>query len=178
MSSAGYSPSVLRLVENMNDYDLYDVLADLAYVDEVFRGSASASWEMRTLGDVVQGLGQYGTSQRSNADDQGLPVLGMPHIHRGRIRWEKVSTVDLPPSEVRKYELAYGDVLFNRTNSAELVGKTAVFDGSRRAVFASYLIRYRANTERADPHFISAYINSRRGRRVHRTPHGASNRAS
>lgn len=135
-----------------------------AYLREVFEGPDVLKWKVRALGELVQGSGQYGTSQRSNVEDRGLAVLGMPHIHQGRIRWQNVSTVDLDPDEIEKYELAAGDILFNRTNSAELVGKTAIFDGARRAVFASYLIRYRVIEDLADPHFICAYINSRRGR--------------
>lgn len=135
-----------------------------AFANEIFDRPPAGSWAGRTLGELVLGSGQYGTSQRSNSEGKGLPVLGMPNIHKGRIRWHNVATVDLPLAETKKYELESGDLLFNRTNSAELVGKTAVFDGSRRAVFASYLIRYRANPELADPQFISTYINSRRGR--------------
>lgn len=135
-----------------------------AYLRELFDGPESVTWELRPLGELTQGSGQYGTSQRSNNEGRGVAILGMPHIHQGRIRWRNVSSVDLDPSEVHKYELAAGDILFNRTNSAELVGKTAVFDGARRAVFASYLIRYRVIKGVADPHFICAYINSHRGR--------------
>jgi type I restriction enzyme, S subunit len=135
-----------------------------AFANEIFDRPPGGSWAGRTLEELVLGSGQYGTSQRSNSEGKGLPVLGMPNIHKGRIRWHNVATVDLPVAEIEKYELKSGDLLFNRTNSAELVGKTAVFDGSRRAVFASYLIRYRANPELADPQFISTYINSRRGR--------------
>lgn len=132
-----------------------------AFVTAMFRQEASALWPARQLQELVEGsCGQYGTSRRSNRDGRGVAVLGMPNIHQGRIRWENVSTVELPHTEMPKYELAKGDILFNRTNSAELVGKTAVFDGSRPAVFASYLIRYRARTDVADPHFVAAYINS------------------
>src|SRR5207247_8242906 len=52
-----------------------------AYLREVFEGSRAGGWEIRTLGEMVQGNGQYGTSQRSNAEAHGLPVLGMPQIH-------------------------------------------------------------------------------------------------
>ena len=135
-----------------------------AYLREVFEGPMSGMWEMRTLGEMVHGNGQYGTSRSSNKDGRGLAVLGMPNIHQGRIRWEKIASADLNPEETAKYRLVVGDILFNRTNSAELVGKTAVFDGAREAVFASYLIRYRAAEDLADPHFICSYINSRRGR--------------
>lgn len=88
----------------------------------------------------------------------------MFHIHEGKIRWEKVSHVDLGTEETEKYRLVKGDVLFNRTNSAELVGKTAVFDGLKEAVFASYLVRFKAKAGVADPGFLATYINSRRGR--------------
>lgn len=135
-----------------------------AYLRQILEGPEAASWVSRPLGEVVQGNGRYGTSQRSNSEGRGLAVLGMPHIHQGRIRWQNVSFADLSPEDTDKYRLEVGDILFNRTNSAELVGKTAVFDGAREAVFASYLVRYRARQGVADPHFICAYINSRPGR--------------
>lgn len=135
-----------------------------AYLREVFDGPAAADWPTAPLAELCDGTGQYGTSQRSNRDGRGLPVLGMPHIHEGRIRWERVSHVDLEPGEMEKYRLRPGDILFNRTNSAELVGKSAVFDGQREAVFASYLVRFRLRPEAADPDFVTAYINSHHGR--------------
>ena len=76
----------------------------------------------------------------------------------------QVSHSQQTEKEKAKYSLSKGDLLFNRTNSAELVGKSAVFDGSRPALFASYLIRFRLSPEKADPHFVCAYINSRYGR--------------
>lgn len=135
-----------------------------ALLREVFEGPGAERWETRRLGDICTGPGQYGTSKRSNGEERGVPVLGMPHIHQGRIRWRNVSFVELTPAEEQKYRLLAGDILFNRTNSAELVGKTAVFDGAREAVFASYLIRYRVRRDVADPRFVSAFVNSRAGR--------------
>jgi type I restriction enzyme S subunit len=88
----------------------------------------------------------------------------MGNILAGRIRWGDLKFVRLSKPEENKYRLAKGDLLFNRTNSAELVGKTAVFDGSRDAVFASYLIRFQVAPQMAEPDFISAYVNSPSGR--------------
>jgi len=122
-------------------------------------------WRWVKLGEVCDGLGQYGTSTKSNSDQRGVPALGMYHIHGGRIRWENVSYVDLQDEELPKYLLLKGDLLFNRTNSAELVGKTAVYDTDRAAVFASYLIRFRFIDGTADSRFVSAFISSREGRR-------------
>lgn len=123
-------------------------------------------WQWVRLGELCIGSGQYGTSEKANGNQStGTPVLGMSNIFEGRLRWDKVRFINLPPAELDKYRLDKGDVLFNRTNSAELVGKTAVFDGSRDAVFASYLIRLRINEATANPDFIAAYINSEGGRR-------------
>jgi restriction endonuclease S subunit len=135
-----------------------------SFIREVFEGSECQRWTPRRLGEICNGNGQYGTSQRSHAEERGVPVLGMYHIHEGRIRWEKLSYLDLPSAEREKYQLLSGDILFNRTNSAEIVGKTAVFDGARDAVFASYLIRFRVSADHADPRFVTAFINSRPGR--------------
>ncbi len=122
-------------------------------------------WRWVKLEEVCDGAGQYGTSIKSSSDQRGVPVLGMYHIHEGRIRWQNVSYVELKAEELPKYLLRKGDLLFNRTNSAALVGKTAVYDTDKAAVFASYLIRFPLVEEIADSHFLSAFINSREGRR-------------
>jgi type I restriction enzyme S subunit len=58
-----------------------------------------------------------------------------------------------------------GDILFNRTNSSELVGKVAKYNNSQpRAIFASYLIRIKPNRDAYDPDFMTYFINSFYGR--------------
>jgi type I restriction enzyme S subunit len=139
-----------------------------AYLRQVFPQPGQPlpdGWRRVKLGDVCDGPGQYGTSTKSNGDQRGVPVLGMYHIHEGRIRWENVSYVNLDAEELPQYLLRKGDLLFNRTNSAELVGKTAVYDTDKAAVFASYLIRFRFFEGTADSYFVSAFINSREGRK-------------
>ena len=59
-----------------------------------------------------------------------------------------IVTVEVTEDEEAKYLLREGDILFNRTNSAELVGKTAVYHTDRPAIFASYLIRIVADPSR------------------------------
>jgi type I restriction enzyme, S subunit len=65
---------------------------------------------------------------------------------------------------LERYQLAPGDLLFNRTNSKELVGKCAVFEEEGTWVFASYLIRVRLDRTEAAPHFVAAFLNSDAGR--------------
>lgn len=86
----------------------------------------------------------------------------MGNIQDGRLDWEKlVFTSD--DSEIEKYALARGDVLFNRTNSPELVGKTALYDSDRAAIYAGYLIRVRC-TDRLNPGYLAYCLNSPAGR--------------
>jgi len=134
-----------------------------AYLNGTF-GREGGRWPVKTLRDVCKAHGQYGLSEKSNSGGPGIPILGMANLGEGRIRSEATGVVQLSDGEIDKYRLEDGDVLFNRTNSAELVGKTAVFKGRRQAVFASYLIRFRIDSEQAEPEFISAYINSNDGR--------------
>ena len=133
--------------------------------DQHFLGDEASSCPTAPLRDIAVGNGQYGTSTRSNADEQGLPILGMPNIGIGTIRWAPLKHVDLPDAEMSKYRLVPGDLLFNRTNSAEWVGKSAVYRDDRSAVFASYVVRFRIDGELALPEYVCALINSTRGRR-------------
>lgn len=133
--------------------------------DGHFLGNALSQYPTTLLRDITVGKGQYGTSTRSNPDEQGLPVLGMPNIGVGTIKWTPLRCVDLPDEEMSKYRLVPGDLLFNRTNSAEWVGKSAVYRDNRSAVFASYVVRLRLNDQLALPEYVCALINSTRGRR-------------
>lgn len=86
----------------------------------------------------------------------------MGNIQNGVLDWsDLVFSSDL--QEIKKYLLSAGDVLFNRTNSPELVGKTAVFKGERDAIYAGYLIRVRCG-ERLLPDYLNYNLNSPAGR--------------
>jgi hypothetical protein len=86
----------------------------------------------------------------------------MGNIQGGRLDWtDLVYTSD--SSEIEKYKLTKGDVLFNRTNSPELVGKTAVFQGGREAIYAGYLIRIRC-TSALLPEYLNYCLGSKAGR--------------
>ena len=81
----------------------------------------------------------YGTSAKSQSTGS-MPVLRMGNLQNGVIDWtDLVYTSEA--HEITKYKLAPNTVLFNRTNSPELVGKTAIYKGERTAIFAGYLIR-------------------------------------
>ncbi|WP_421415323.1 restriction endonuclease subunit S [Agrobacterium tumefaciens] len=118
-------------------------------------------WKRVNLGSVAKSF-NYGTSAKSSTQGR-VPVLRMGNIQDGQLDWSDLVFTSIP-EEIEKYRLAEGDVLFNRTNSPELVGKTAVFKGGREAIFAGYLIRVRCGDELI-PDYLGYCLNSPHGRR-------------
>ncbi|WP_124093541.1 restriction endonuclease subunit S [Burkholderia gladioli] len=117
-------------------------------------------WSRVELASVADDFA-YGSSAKSSKSGK-VPVLRMGNIQEGRLDWsDLVYTSD--PVEIAKYRLSPGDVLFNRTNSPELVGKTAVFQGEQDAIYAGYLIRVRCS-ERLLPDYLNYCLNSPAGR--------------
>ena len=98
------------------------------------------SWEWCRVADVIFPP-KYGTSNKSLVEG-AVPVLRMGNIQDGEIVFDKlVYSNNLTDNE--KYNLKTGDLLFNRTNSAELVGKTGIYRGQQQAIYAGYLILLR-----------------------------------
>ena len=106
---------------------------------------------------------QYGTAAKS-AKAGTVPVLRMGNIQNAKFDWaDLVYTSD--DDEITEYLLYDGDVLFNRTNSPELVGKTAIYRGKRPAIFAGYLIRVNHIRKLADSQYVNLFLNSRVARK-------------
>jgi type I restriction enzyme, S subunit len=115
------------------------------------------------LGSVLE-LVQYGTSEKANVASDGVAVIRMNNLVDGRLDLTNLKHVQLSKREVDRLLLQEDDILFNRTNSKELVGKCAVFHDGQEFVFASYLIRVRADRTKADPDYLAWVINSPIGR--------------
>jgi len=114
--------------------------------------------------ESVLDMVQYGTSVKANISGDGVAVIRMNNVVDGEFDLSNLKHVVLPKSEIEKLLMKEGDILFNRTNSKELVGKCAVFHAKGDFVFASYLIRVRATPLKADPDFLAYVINSPIGR--------------
>lgn len=121
------------------------------------------NWPVGIIRDLLEGA-KYGTSAKANTDGVGIPVLRMGNLtYDGKIDLSDLKHVELSDDEFDKYTTRLGDILFNRTNSKELVGKTAVVTQDEPFAIAGYLVRARTN-ERGNPHYISAYMNSAHGK--------------
>jgi type I restriction enzyme S subunit len=114
------------------------------------------TWKERALSELCKAF-EYGSSKKSEKCGK-VPVLRMGNIQEGEIDWtELVYSND--DEEITKYSLTPNTVLFNRTNSPELVGKTGIYRGGRSAIFAGYLIRIRTGSE-LDPVFLNLCLNA------------------
>ncbi|BAJ74544.1 restriction endonuclease S subunits [Microbacterium testaceum StLB037] len=124
----------------------------------------SAGEDLTTIGALIEST-QYGTSGKAGGTGR-FPILRMGNLTaRGRIDLRDMKYIDIPDQEVEKYLVRKGDVLFNRTNSAELVGKTAVYREDVPRAYAGYLVRLRASDEFI-AEYIAGYLNSVHGKRT------------
>jgi type I restriction enzyme S subunit len=121
------------------------------------------SWQVVALADLAESI-DYGTSEKTLPDVEGVPILRMGNLGWGTIGYHNLKFLPREKLDDRLL-LKRGDLLFNRTNSAELVGKTAVFQGYPSEIaFASYLIRVRPLPS-ANLNWASIVLNSTIGRR-------------
>jgi type I restriction enzyme S subunit len=126
-------------------------------------------WCVVALQDVIR-RSQYGLSVKADRDARtGIAMLRMGNIQEGRIDTADLKYVGLKAADAAAYRLRRGDILFNRTNSPELVGKAAVFDCDLEAVFASYLVRIECDERLLSSRYACGWINSPWGRRWART---------
>ena len=108
-------------------------------------------WCWASIEELSDNL-QYGSSAKSSKSGK-VPVIRMGNLQNGDIDWSDL-VFSSNEVEIKKFKLTPNTVLFNRTNSPELVGKTAVYRGEREAIFAGYLIAIQ-NV----PQILSTYLN-------------------
>lgn len=112
-------------------------------------------WKWVRLGEICEGF-MYGTSDKSAASGK-CPVLRMGNIQNGIINWEKLVYTN-NDEEIQKYSIEKYDLLFNRTNSREMVGKTSIYDSDRKAIYAGYLVKFKAIL--SQPYYVNYVLNT------------------
>lgn len=109
-------------------------------------------WDTLTIDSLLESC-TYGVNTKLSTASVGLPVLRMGNIQEYRLDLKDLKYADLSAHDTDKVLLRYGDILFNRTNSAHLVGKVALVDTERKLSYASYLLRLRVS-EAVDPKWL------------------------
>lgn len=120
-------------------------------------GIIPEDWDVKHLGQLIHSV-DYGSSAKSSSSGK-IPVLRMGNLQEGKIDWSDLVFTD-NDSEIAKYLLNPGDVLFNRTNTVDLVGKTAIYKGEQPSIFAGYLIRIKEKKDRIDSRYLNYFLNS------------------
>ena len=120
-------------------------------------GLVPESWDVLQLDELLTRT-QYGLSVRGE-DSGSYGILRMTNQAEGKISTDKMQFVNITQKDFDNYRLQRGDILFNRTNSLELVGRTAIFDNDGDYVFASYLIRLNTDEKRLNPFFLNHFLN-------------------
>ncbi|MBA2905663.1 restriction endonuclease subunit S [Clostridium saccharobutylicum] len=149
------------LEKRMESIKLLDELVKSRFI-EMFGDPAlnPKGWEKGKIADIVIKT-QYGTGSKADEKNGEFKVLRMNNItYNGQWDFSSMKYVDLDEKEQEKYLVYKGEVLFNRTNSKELVGKTAVYKEEEPMAYAGYLVKAIPN-ERANGEFISTYMNSK-----------------
>lgn len=123
-------------------------------------------WPKASVGDIIIAA-DYGSSTKASSNGTGVPIIRMGNVDfTGHLQLDDLKYVELSPEDIERFNLIEGDILFNRTNSKDLVGKTGLWDGSQRAVAASYFIRVRVARNKINPFFFWAFMNCAHMKRV------------
>ena len=120
-------------------------------------GPVPESWEITAIDDVAVST-QYGLSMRGGMSGT-FPILRMNCQEDGKVHYRDIQFVDLNSESYDRFQVRPGDLLFNRTNSIELVGRMAIVEDDRPAVFASYLVRLVVDTKQCIPEFLNYFMN-------------------
>jgi len=117
-----------------------------------------------SIGDILL-ESQYGISIEMNEEGKGYPIYRMNEIHNMICDFQVDKCADILQSEFKKFELNDRDVLFNRTNSYEWVGRTGLFkkqDG-KDFIFASYLVRFVPDQKLVLPEYLASFLSTKFG---------------
>jgi len=133
---------------------------NLGKIQDLIASIYGANHSLMPLESVSSNI-QYGISQKMNTISKGYKIFRMNEIINNRmVDCGSMKFVDISTEDFEKYKLNKGDILFNRTNSFELVGKTGIFNLEGDYCFASYLVRVVVDTTKANPWFVNLIMNS------------------
>ena len=157
--------AVITATERLRDALLHELLTrgvpgwHSEWKDVPGIGTMPACWDVVRLGKILKTT-TYGTNVPLDGGGR-VPILRMNNVQDGELDLTDVRRADLADKDLRQLNLVSGDILFNRTNSLNLVGKVAIVRNLPQPIsFASYLVRLRVQEVRANPFWLSAMLSS------------------
>ncbi|MEY8439911.1 restriction endonuclease subunit S [Anaerotruncus colihominis] len=121
------------------------------------RGVGMESWKNVSVSEICHSL-KYGTAKKSSSEGT-VVVIRMGNLQDGEINWDDLAYSN-DEEDIEKFKLVPGDVLFNRTNSPALVGKTSIYRGEYPAIYAGYLIKLGYDRSRIIGDYLNYSLNT------------------
>lgn len=132
---------------------------ETAFARSLIKGELPDNWGLYPLGEAIMAT-EYGLNDPT-APDGNVPIVGMREISDGIVSLTGGGKIVGCPGGLVNQMLRAGDILINRTNSPDLVGKCGIVRENAPSVFASYLVRLSVDCKKADPEYINYWMNSR-----------------
>lgn len=121
-------------------------------------------YEIGTIADVVKDV-HYGTAKKASENGRYIYIRMNNITYDGELDLADIKRIDVPEKDLAGCMVQEGDVLFNRTNSKDLVGKTCHFTGDEPMIIAGYIIRLRMNGK-VLPEYVSTFMNLERSKKL------------
>ena len=121
-------------------------------------------FEIGTIGDVVKDV-HYGTAKKASEEGKYAYIRMNNITYEGKLDLSDIKRIDVSDKELSGCMVQRGDVLFNRTNSKDLVGKTCCFSGDEPMIIAGYIIRLRMNGKIL-PEYLALFMNLERSKKL------------
>ena len=139
-----------------------------AILDKAFRGDLiedKESWDELKLGDLISEGPQNGLYKPQTAYGDGSLIVRIDNFYSGYINeWNTLRRLELKENELAMYGLDEGDLLINRVNSIQYLGKSALVRNLKEdCVFESNVMRLKINNELVDNEYLTLYLNSNHG---------------
>jgi type I restriction enzyme S subunit len=124
-----------------------------------------SGWELRTIEEIYTSQ-HIGTNERGDdTNGENIWLIKMGNLNFGTWDLSEVEEIGRDEELMQEYALEKGDLLFNTRNTPELVGKTAVWDSDKPAIFDNNLMRIQFGEQIASSRYINYFLSSKIGRR-------------
>lgn len=164
-------------VEKLSEAEKYHRLDPEFYQPQYFIDFSKGRWEpIKKFLDICQ----YGISQAMIEEPKGYPIFRMDDIKDCFLMDDEVKYIEISEPIFEQFKLEVNDILFNRVNAEEFVGRTGIFKLKGDYVFASYLIRLRVKPNcEILPDYLNIFLNTKYGKKqIRRYSRRAVNQAN
>lgn len=153
------------IIKKEKSISKYEDLKKALFIKKFVNNPLKEKWNYEEISKYIKKT-KYGIAESLDSE-KGYPVIRMNNItYQGLLDLSSLKYIDIQKNEFEKYKLESRDVLFNRTNSVELVGKCVVWEDLKNYVYAGYLFTIKLNELKLNPYYLVAYLNSDLGKKL------------